>query len=141
MVGVEFEGKNTRLGDGRGGFEDNGKYGNEGKNRSLGGFGAFACFGIDLRGFGGVLDGMPRNVILYTAPMCSDCDKLKHFMDANGIAYELRDIKKDPAHAQELAEQTGKQGVPYLVVDGKWVRGYEPRVPFSEDFARQILGL
>ncbi len=84
---------------------------------------------------------MPREVILYTAPMCGDCEKLKDFMDAQGIAYELRDIRRDLSHARELDRQTGKQGVPYLVVDGKWIRGYEPRSPFTEDFARRILGM
>jgi glutaredoxin len=84
---------------------------------------------------------MPKHVVLYTAPMCGDCEKLKTFMDAHDVPYELRDIKKDPAHARELERQTGKQGVPYLVVDGNWVRGYEPRTPFTEDFARRILGL
>jgi len=84
---------------------------------------------------------MPNRVILYTAPMCSDCEKLKQFMDAEGIAFESRDIKQDPAYAEELAQQTGKQGVPYLVVDGKWIRGYEPRMPFTDDFARRILGV
>lgn len=84
---------------------------------------------------------MPKNIILYTAPMCSDCEKLKVFMDANGVAYESRDIKKNPAWEAELERETGKHGVPYLVVDGRWVRGYEPRTPFSDEFARKILGL
>lgn len=73
--------------------------------------------------------------------MCGDCIKLKDFMDVHSIPYELRDIKADPSHARELEAHTGKLGVPYLIVDGEWVRGYEPRVPFSDDFARRILKL
>ena len=38
-------------------------------------------------------------------------------------------------------KKTGKEGVPYLVIDGEWIRGYEPGKPFSEAFARETLGL
>lgn len=78
-------------------------------------------------------------VVLYTARLCGDCQLLKAFMDAHGIAYELRDIQEDPRHAEELEANTGKQGVPYLIVEGEWVRGYEPGEPFTEEFARRIL--
>jgi len=84
---------------------------------------------------------MTQGVILYSAPLCGDCQKLKTFMDEHGVAYEVRDIKADPTHAQELEGRTGKLGVPYLVVDGKWKRGYVPGEPFSEEFARDVLGM
>ena len=83
---------------------------------------------------------MPKQVILYTAPRCGDCDRLKSYMDRRGIAYELRDIKANPQYASELDEQTGKQGVPYVVVDGTWKRGYEPGRPYSDEFAARLLG-
>lgn len=81
---------------------------------------------------------MPRNILLYTAEMCSDCQKLKDFMDREGIDYELRDVRKHSEHAQELQANTGKEGVPYLVIDGQWIRGYPKGEPFSEDFARSL---
>jgi glutaredoxin len=65
--------------------------------------------------------------------------KLKDYMDRNGINYELRDIRSNPAWAQELANNTGKQGVPYVVVDGEWRRGYEPGRPYSDEFAKKLL--
>jgi len=77
-------------------------------------------------------------VILYTAKMCGDCQLLKEYMDREGIAYESRDIKENPAHAREVEEQTGKLGVPYLVIDGQWIRGYEPGKPFTNEFARGL---
>lgn len=82
---------------------------------------------------------MPIRIILYTAPRCSDCERLRDYMDRHGIAYELRDIKANPEYARELSEQTGKQGVPYLVIDGHWVRGYEPGKPYSDEFAARLL--
>jgi glutaredoxin len=84
---------------------------------------------------------MGQEIILYSATMCGDCQNLKAFMDANGVEYELRDIREQPEHAEELEARTGKQGVPYLVIDGEWIRGYEPGQPFSEAFARKTLGL
>jgi glutaredoxin len=62
-------------------------------------------------------------------------------MDTHGVVYEVRDIKENPAHGQELEEKTGKLGVPYLIVDGDWKRGYVPGQPFSEHFARELLGI
>lgn len=84
---------------------------------------------------------MAAEIIVYAAELCGDCQQLKAFMDAQGIAYELRDIRKQPHYAAELEAKTGKQGVPYLVIDGEWVRGYQPGQPFSEAFARGLFGL
>ena len=84
---------------------------------------------------------MPKQIIMYSAEMCGDCQRLKAFMDARGVAYQTRDIRRHPEFGEELEVKTGKLGVPYLVIDGEWKRGYEPGQPFSEDFARQLLGL
>lgn len=84
---------------------------------------------------------MAKQIIMYSAELCSDCQALKAYMDARGLAYAVRDIKRDPEHARELETRTGKLGVPYLVIDGEWKRGYVPHHPFSEDFARELLGV
>ncbi len=84
---------------------------------------------------------MSNEIVVYSAALCLDCQKLKAFMDANGIAYETRDIREQPEHAGELVKQVGKEAVPYVVIDGEWVRGYEPGKPFSDSFARGIFGL
>jgi glutaredoxin-like protein NrdH len=78
------------------------------------------------------------NVVVYSAEMCGDCQKLKAYMDEQGIEYETRDIKKNPEYGKELEEKTGKLGVPYLVIDGEWVRGYQPGQPFSKEFADSL---
>jgi len=84
---------------------------------------------------------MPKDIILYSAKLCGDCQHLKAFMDAHGIQYQERDIKEDPEHAKVLEEQTGKLGVPYLVKDGEWIRGYQVHRPFSQEFARNLFGV
>lgn len=77
-------------------------------------------------------------IVLYSAPMCGDCQLLKAYMDAEQMEYVVRDIRAEPAYARELEERTGKQGVPYVVIDDEWKRGYDPGKPFSEAFARGL---
>ncbi|MBX7255439.1 MAG: glutaredoxin family protein [Candidatus Hydrogenedentes bacterium] len=84
---------------------------------------------------------MPTSIIMYSAKLCGDCQNLKAFMDKHGIPYENRDIRENPEYGEELQTKTGKLGVPYLLIDGEWVRGYVPGRPFSEDFARGLFGL
>ncbi|MCC6488194.1 MAG: glutaredoxin family protein [Candidatus Hydrogenedentes bacterium] len=84
---------------------------------------------------------MAKHIIMYSAKLCGDCQLLKAFMDANGVTYETRDIRENPEFGAELEAKTGKLGVPYLIIDGEWKRGYEVGQPFSESFARELLGL
>lgn len=84
---------------------------------------------------------MPKEIIMYSAALCGDCQLLKAFLDQEGIPYENRDIRQNPAYGEELEARTGKLGVPYLLIDGEWKRGYLPGQPFSEDFARELIGL
>ncbi len=55
---------------------------------------------------------MKRDVVLYCADMCSDCQKIKDYMESKGIDYELRDIQKNPAYADEVAEKPGSWECP-----------------------------
>ena len=84
---------------------------------------------------------MAKEIIVYSAEFCHDCQLLKAFMDKEGVDYIVRDIKVNPEYGDELEQKTGKLGVPYLIIDGEWQRGYVPGQPFSEDFARDLLGL
>ncbi len=81
---------------------------------------------------------MSREIVLYTAKLCGDCQKLKAFMDTHGIEYESRDIHADSLHAETLIQNTGKLGVPFLCIDGKWIRGYDREKPFSDEFAQSL---
>ena len=84
---------------------------------------------------------MSKEIIVYSAQLCGDCQNLKAFMDENKIDYVTRDIREEPQYGEELEQQTGKLGVPYLKIDGEWIRGYDPGKPFSEDFAKGLFGL
>ena len=82
---------------------------------------------------------MTEKIVLYSAELCGDCQNLKAFLDKQGVSYETRDIHEDPEHARILEESTGKRGVPYMIINGQWKRGYQPGKPFCEDFARALL--
>ena len=79
-----------------------------------------------------------KEVILYSRDFCFDCQKMKKFLDKHQIQYELRDIKKNPAYREELEKKTGKLGVPYFILDGKWEIGYEKGIGFTEAYAKKL---
>lgn len=45
-------------------------------------------------------------------PKCTTCQKAKKWMDDNGIAYDLRDIKENNPTYEELSEWYKKSGLP-----------------------------
>jgi glutaredoxin len=80
-----------------------------------------------------------KKVIVYSAKLCSDCQHLKAFLDEKNVEYENRDIRENPKWGDELEEKTGKLGVPYLVLDGEWVIGYEKGIGYSREWAEKTL--
>lgn len=62
---------------------------------------------------------------LYTSTGCDYCAKIKQFLTQNGVAYEERDILKEPAWLDELAK-FGIFGVPALNLADEWIVGYRP---------------
>ena len=45
-------------------------------------------------------------------PKCTTCQKAKKWLDDNGIAYELRDVKADNPTVEELAAWYAQSGMP-----------------------------
>ena len=45
-------------------------------------------------------------------PKCTTCQKAKAYLDEQGVAYELRDIKLENPSAQELTAWWRKSGLP-----------------------------
>ena len=50
------------------------------------------------------------NFICY--PKCTTCQKAKKWLDANGVSYELRDIKEQNPSYEELKKWYGMSGLP-----------------------------
>ncbi len=79
--------------------------------------------------------GIMPELKVYSTDWCGDCRTLKRFLAAEGIAYTEINIEHDQAAEQELIERTGKRGIPYMVVEGDWIRGY----PLDTGGFREIL--
>lgn len=66
-----------------------------------------------------------HDVLVYSTDWCPDCARLRRFFDTLGVSYRELSIDDDAAAAERLERETGKRGVPYILLDGKaWVRGY-----------------
>lgn len=50
------------------------------------------------------------NFICY--PKCTTCQKAKKWLDANGVSYDLRDIKEQNPSYEELKSWYGMSGLP-----------------------------
>jgi glutaredoxin len=76
-----------------------------------------------------------HTLAVYSAAWCPDCERLDRWMQAQNVPHQTVLIDQDDAAADKLEQETGKQAIPFILVDGKkWVRGYhsEERSRFSE---------
>ena len=76
-----------------------------------------------------------HTLAVYSSRGCPDCTRLEHWLRRKEVAHETVLIDEDPGAAEKLESETGKQAVPFILVDGKsWVRGYhrEERSRLSE---------
>ena len=79
---------------------------------------------------------------MYVSTFCFDCRRLKGLLDEHGIGYETVNISSVAGAAERLERETGKRGVPFLLVNDKtWVRGYhldQPGRLNAEVFAQEL---
>ena len=69
------------------------------------------------------------------ASWCPDCHRAIDWLKKNNISYEEIDIEKNPEWALKLEEKTGKRGIPYFIIDNKWIQGYE----FGKSFQPKLI--
>ena len=77
-----------------------------------------------------------HTLTVYSSNGCPDCARLEQWMTSRKLPHERVLIDERPEAAEKLENETGKQAVPFILVDGKtWVRGYhrEERSRFSEE--------
>jgi glutaredoxin len=76
-----------------------------------------------------------HTLAVYSANWCPDCQRLDRWMQEKNVPHQDVNIDRVDGAADRLELETGKQAVPFILVDGKaWVRGYhaEERTRFSE---------
>ena len=78
-------------------------------------------------------------------PRCSTCKKARSWLDAHGVAYELRDIKEDRPTRDELRAWHAASGLPlkrFFNTSGQLYRSLElakKLPPLSEDEQLDLL--
>ena len=76
-----------------------------------------------------------HTLAVYSSTWCPDCARLEQWMTSRKVPHTNVLIDQQPGAAEKLENETGKQAVPFILVDDKtWVRGYhkEERGRFSE---------
>jgi glutaredoxin-like YruB-family protein len=74
-----------------------------------------------------------KRVVLYSQPGCPPCFAAKHFFNSREIAFEYKDVTKDPEAMRELVELNSRS-TPTIVVDD------EVMIGFDMDRLEQLLG-
>ncbi len=64
-------------------------------------------------------------VTLYSAEWCGYCKRTTKLLDELGVAFVHKDIERSEALADELMALSGDMKIPFLLIDGKAVRGYD----------------
>ncbi|MES2985598.1 MAG: glutaredoxin [Patescibacteria group bacterium] len=60
-------------------------------------------------------------IIMYTKTLCPWAVEAMLYLKKHNIAFEERDILKNPEFKKEVEEATGQNKSPTLNIDGKWV--------------------
>jgi glutaredoxin len=63
-------------------------------------------------------------VVVYVAPWCSVCEQARAHLDARGARYVARDIEADPAAFDAYRAAGGAGGIPYFVIGGDAMSGF-----------------
>ena len=80
-------------------------------------------------------------LVVYTAPWCSDCREAKWFLARYDIAYKEINIETTPGAAEEVIKNTGKRVIPQFVINGQWVQPYRPGQGFLYEEMEELFGV
>jgi glutaredoxin len=85
---------------------------------------------------------LPGALSVYVSNWCWDCMRLKKFLAKHEVPFDQVNISESPEAARKLESETGKRGVPYVLVGGaRWVRGYHAELRGNFDpavFVREL---
>ena len=65
-----------------------------------------------------------EEIIVYTAPQCQDCQALKDFLSARGVAFIDKNVADDKSAREELTVKYGRLATPTIVIGEKMFLGF-----------------
>lgn len=68
-----------------------------------------------------------NNVELYTTSWCPWCKKARAFFQSNGVPFIEYDIEKDQDAARRKEQLDRNKGVPFAVINGTGINGYNEK--------------
>ena len=77
-----------------------------------------------------------QDLMLYHFPSCPYCQRVQRALAELGLEVEQRDIRAEPAHAEELRQARGRITVPVLRILAE--DGSETWMPESADIVRYL---
>lgn len=66
---------------------------------------------------------MPARVVLFSTDSCTYCEHAKSLLSKRGVAFEEVDLGAHPELQAQLAEVTGLESFPQIVVNGEPLGG------------------
>jgi glutaredoxin 3 len=82
-------------------------------------------------GYRTILSEVMSQITVYTTEPCGYCRVAKALLDKRGVAYEEKNLAKDPEGRAELVRLTGMMTFPQVVIDGASIGGYQELVAFD----------
>lgn len=67
-----------------------------------------------------------NQVELYVTSWCPYCKKAIQYFRSRGIAFKAYDIEKDKQAAARRKRLDGRDGVPFVIINGTRIHGYAP---------------
>jgi glutaredoxin 3 len=65
-----------------------------------------------------------HTVLVFTAPACSWCRRVKQYLKEHHITFKEIDISRNAHAAKDIMRRTGQAGVPVLLIDNRPVVGF-----------------
>jgi len=65
-----------------------------------------------------------KTVKVFSLPTCPHCQRVKTYLEKNGIVYQSVDVSEDRQARAEMIEKSGQMGVPVIDIDGEILLGF-----------------
>jgi glutaredoxin-like YruB-family protein len=65
-----------------------------------------------------------HSVVVFTAPACSWCRRVKHYLREHSIQFKEIDVSRNTHAAKDIMRRTGQTGVPVILIDNRYIVGF-----------------